>query len=252
MKKSSDKRKLLKAKRKTASKLRKARGIAKKEKRAFWRRKKLNRLNVFRKNSTKSRIEYQFYSKSKSFNAIFSNIQFNHVNFKGATFTKCSFKNASFVGVEFWGTNLRKSNFTGAKFQHCVFVGTLLGGTNFANTTFENCIFVNINFDDVKNFNNDANGIRLLSVYPLFELSTDLEETINSLRDNVHILKYKILHLNCKKLNKLNIMLLLEKYKEPLLIQGLIYAKKHVKVDMPTISCLFNFLLKNKSQYVNI
>ncbi len=252
MKQASKKHKLAKMKRKMASKLRKQRGIEKKRKRAIWKRRKLHRLNVFRKKSTKSIIEYQFYSKSKSFSASFSDVQFRHVNLKGATFTKCSFKNASFVGVEFWGTNLRKSNFTGAVFQHCVFVGPLLEGTNFNNATFENCIFVNTNFEGIKDFDRSSNGIRVLPVYPTFELSLDLELAVNSLRDNAHILKYKILHLDSKKLNKLNVMLLLEKFSEKLLIQGLTYAKEYVKIDMPTISCLFNFLLKNKSQYANI
>lgn len=53
--------------------------------------------------------------------------------------------------------------------------------------------------------------------------------------------------MNFNKLNMLNIMILKEKYDEENLIAGLKYEKDNIKVDIPTISCLINFLLRNYS-----
>lgn len=246
------KRNKYKAQRKAERKRRKKVGIEKKKKRAMWKRRKMNRLNVFKRKSNRRNISYQFYSKSRSFSANFSNVNFKHVNFKGAILTKCSFKNATFVGVEFWGTNLKKSNFTNANFKHCVFVGTHINDTNFKNTTFEHCIFVNTNIGVSKNLNIDCQGIRVMSNYPEIDLSDELKEAIKILESNEHIRKYKIIHLGGNKLNLLNIMLLLERLGEKNLILGLNYASSNVKKDMPTISCMFNYLFKNKGEYVII
>jgi hypothetical protein len=239
-----------KIKRKEQKKRRKQIGILKKAKRKMWKRRKMNRLNLFKRRSNKQVIQYQFYSKSRSFSAIFSNVTFKHVNFKGSIMTSCSFKNSGFIGVEFWGANFRHSNFTGASFKHCVFVGSLLKDTNFRNTTFENCIFVNTNLENIKNFNPTQEGVEILVKYPDFNLSESLIKTVENLRNNEHILKYKILHLTTKKLNKLNLYLLLKKFDEETLIKGLQYSAINVKKDMPTISCLFNYLLKERNEYV--
>lgn len=244
------KKEKFKSKRKAEKKRSKQIGIMKKVKRKMWKRRKMNRLNVFKGKSNKQVMQYQFYSKSRSFSAIFSNVTFKHVNFKGSIMTSCSFKNSEFIGVEFWGANFRNSNFTGARFKHCVFVGSLLKDTNFRNATFENCIFVNTNLENIKNFNPARTGIEILVSYPDLDLSENLITTVEKLRVNEHILKYKILHLTTKKLNKLNLYLLLKKFGEETLIKGLEYTVTNLKKDMPTISCLFNYLLKERDGYV--
>ena len=100
----------------------------------------------------------------------------------------------------------------------------------------------------------DANipGIRIINKYPTLNISDSLYKAINETRKNPRILNYKVLHLGLNKLNNLNLYLLLEKFNEDDLIRGLYYAADNVRVNIYTLSCLEDFLLKYKHKYVKL
>lgn len=209
---------------------------------------KFSRLNVFHVKCTRKKFDYKFFSKSRSFKAQFINSRFNHVNFKGSIMTKCTFKQSRFVGVEFIGTNLKGSSFNKAYFEDVVFVGANLTNTNFKGAKFKNTIFINTNIDCICN----RSGIRVMDKYPMIDISDELMQAIEYSKKNDFILKYKILHLGDKKANNLNIYLLLETFEEKDLINGIYYATDNINLAICTLSCLRNFLLKNKNKYVKL
>lgn len=142
--------------------------------------------------------------------AIFSNLTFNHVNFKGATLTHCSFKNASFIDVEFLGTNLKKSNFSNATFKHCVFSAALLKSTKFKNAHFENCTFVSTNLEASKDLFLDKSN-KIFPTHFMPQLDSELIEMFDSYRYHPKLQNTRVLHLKSGKLNSLTINLLLSR-----------------------------------------
>lgn len=142
--------------------------------------------------------------------AIFSNVTFNHVNFKGATLTHCSFKNASFIDVEFLGANLKKSNFSNASFKHCVFSAALLKGTKFKNAHFENCTFVSTNLDVAKDVRLDKSN-KIFPTHFMPQLDSELVEIFDSYRFHPKLQNTRVLHLKSGKLNSLTINLLISR-----------------------------------------
>ena len=206
------------------------------------RKKKLFKLNIFHKSSRTNIIKNKYYSKSQSFNALFHMVQFKNVNFRGAIFTKCNFKSCVFDGVEFWGTNLKKSQFKNSRFKDCVFVGSKLERANFKNAQFINCTFVNMNYSTVKNLNIDMQQNVKLNKYPALILSNNLQHAIIDTQTNKYLSKFKLLFLNNKKINMLNVFLLLKHFSENDLISRLLYSKAKISFDIPTVKSLINFM----------
>lgn len=213
---------------------------------------KITRLNAFYRQKRKQNYVNKYFCKSRSYKANFSDCLFKNVNFRGSILTSCFFKNAIFDGTEFIGTNLKKSCFKGAEFKHAIFVGALLNDCNFTGAKFQNTIFVNTNIKHAKGLDTVTQGITILNKYPEIPLSIELENAINDLRANKHVEYFKVLHLNSKKMNALNISILQSKFNEKTLLKGLAYAKDKINNDMTTIGCLIAFLLKNRSVYDNI
>ena len=170
-------------------------------------RKGLSRLSIFYK-KINHKIENKFCSKSICYKAIFSNVSFYNVNFKGAILTSCSFKDATFNNVEFLGTNLKKSNLKNATFKNCIFSAALLTGANFKGSKFENCIFANINFTTAKDLQiNDGNEI--ISVHSIPTIEADFLELLNSFKFNQYLQNTRVLHLKNGKLNSLTLHILI-------------------------------------------
>ena len=101
-------------------------------------------------------------------------------------------------------------------------------------------------------FNKDADIVSNALGLKITQLSDSLYKAINETRKNPRILNYKVLHLGLNKLNNLNLYLLLEKFNEDDLIRGLYYAADNVRVNIYTLSCLEDFLLKYKHKYVKL
>ncbi len=168
----------------------------------------LSRLGIFYKKSRTQKISNKFYSKALCYKAVFSQVKFYNINFKGAVFSNCSFKNASFLNVEFLGTNLKSSNFTGAIFKNCIFSATLLKKSNFKGAKFENCIFINTNFKVAKNLNIE-NSNNLYLNHNLPNLDSELISLFNKYRFHPKLHNYRVLHLKGGKLNSITINLLI-------------------------------------------
>ncbi len=200
------------------------------------------RLNSFKGNKKGKSYRYKYFCKSRSFKANFTECEFSHVNFRGSIMTYCCFKRSKFEGVEFLGTNLRNSNFESAYFKDVVFVGALLDNCKFKSAQFNNVLFVNTNISYCKNLETDCNGITFCSQYPKVNISSNLKDVLEELKENNYITKFKVLHLSTKKYNHLNIKLLLDEFSEEKLIKGLRKAKDKINRDICTLSCLTKFL----------
>lgn len=179
-------------------------------------------------------------------------MSFKHINFKGSIMTSCSFSKSSLYGVEFLGSNLKQTSFKGAFFERVIFVGANITDCNFRGVKFKDTIFVNTNIKKAKYLDENIRGIRVINKYPTLNLSDGLHKAIIATRKNPHILNYKVLHLGLNKLNNLNLFLLLEKFNEEELINGLYYAADNLRVNIYTLSCLEDFLLKYKRKYVTV
>lgn len=215
-------------------------------------RDRFSRLNVFHSKCKRTRFEYKFFSKSRSFRGFFNSSIFKHVNFKGSIMTSCTFSKSTLYGVEFLGSNLKQTSFKGTNFERVIFVGANLTDCNFRGAKFTDTIFVNTNIKKAKYLDANIPGIRIINKYPTLNISDSLYKAINETRKNPRILNYKVLHLGLNKLNNLNLYLLLEKFNEDDLIRGLYYAADNVRVNIYTLSCLEDFLLKYKHKYVKL
>jgi len=198
-------------------------------------------MNSFRGVKIGRTYNYHYFCKSRSFKTNFNNAKFYNVNFRGSILTSCYFKKTTFIGVDFLGTNLRRSNFEGAKFNNVIFVGALLDGCNFRNAKFKDCVFVNTSFHNVKNLDLSS-GVTILKQYPKVNISRQLEEVLNLLKDNENIFNYRILHLSTKKFNHLSLKILLEKFPEHKLIRGLVKANERKDLKFPTLYSLETYL----------
>lgn len=200
------------------------------------------RLNSFFGQKRGRKYINKYFCKSRSFKANFTNAEFRYVNLRGSILTSCCFRNAIFNGVDFLGTNLRRSNFEGVHFKNTIFVGALLDGCNFRNATFENVFFVNTNIKTAKRLNVENPTITVLNEYPNLNISPKLKATLDELKLNEHIFKYKTLHINTRKYNHLSLMILLNTFSEHELIDGLSKANTMLKKDICTVSSLTKYL----------
>lgn len=196
-------------------------------------RKNLSRLVVFHRKSHLNRISNKFYSKALCHKAIFSNVKFINVNFKGAILTSCLFKNASFLNVEFLGTNLKSSNFSGAIFKNCLFSATLLKKVNFKGAKFENCTFVSVNLNVAKNLQLTDNNI-ILAVHTLIDFDEELEQLFNKYKFHPNLQNSRVLYLKGGKLNSLTVNMLISNLGKEKCKQGLLNLDKHLSFRIIT------------------
>ena len=153
----------------------------------------------------------RYLAKSQIVNGNAKGKCFDYLNFRGSHFKKVDFSHATISGCDFWGASFNKCNFHNAHITDSVFMGC----------RFTNCVFDDANVEYTTVVNTNLAGCRnivlgknteVLSKYPNVDVTSELEEVLNALRNNVNIRKYKLLHLPGNKFNYLNIYLLQKKF----------------------------------------
>lgn len=200
------------------------------------------KFNYSNMDRTNKNYIYKNFFKSKCYNTNFSNSNFNFVNFRGASLKFCTFYSSKFVGAEFIGTNLRGSNFSNSYFEN-----TKFSNCTFENTNFKNCNFKNVFFSSIKNTKNldiDNPEIMIAKTIPKIEISSELKKVITELKENDYIRRSKVFHLKKNRINKINIILLLNEFDEKDLIERLTLIKNNIDKDFYTLSYIEK-ILKN-------
>lgn len=191
---------------------------------------------------------YQDLKRSNCFNCDFSKSNFNFTSLRGAHFKSCNFYGCSFKSAEFVGSNLKSTRFTKAKFEDTIFEGAKLDGTDFTGATFKNTVFVNTDLSKVKNLNYKEGEVRVFDEMPNIEISEKLEQAINKAMSNEFVKRSRTLDTKDGKINTISVMLLLEKFRERRLIDGLIILSEKVDRDFCTLSYIIKSLERYKTQ----
>lgn len=187
---------------------------------------------------------YKNFKRSNCYNCNFSHSNFNFATFRGAHFKTCSFMNGTFEGTEFIGTNLKNSKFKNAKFKNAIFEGANLDGTDFKDAKFENTIFLACKLEKTKNFSRELQGIRIFEGMPEINISSELEEALNSLMENKYVKASRIFDTKEGNINTLTLMILKENFNEEELIKGFKEIKSQIYRDFYTISYIIRLINK--------
>ena len=187
---------------------------------------------------------YKNFKRSNCYNCNFSHSNFNFATFRGAHFKTCSFMNGTFEGTEFIGTNLKNSKFKNAKFKNAIFEGANLDGTDFKDAKFENTIFLACKLEKTKNFSREIQGIRIFEGMPEINISSELEEALNSLMENKYVKASRIFDTKEGNINTLTLMILKENFNEEELIKGFKEIKSQIDRDFYTISYIIRLINK--------
>ena len=167
---------------------------------------------------------YKNFKRSNCYNCNFSHSNFNFATFRGAHFKTCSFMNGTFEGTEFIGTNLKNSKFKNAKFKNTIFLACKLEKT--------------------KNFSRELQGIRIFEGMPEINISSELEEALNSLMENKYVKASRIFDTKEGNINTLTLMILKENFNEEELIKGFKEIKSQIDRDFYTISYIIRLINK--------
>lgn len=187
---------------------------------------------------------YKNFKRSNCYNCNFSHSNFNFATFRGAHFKTCSFMNGTFEGTEFIGTNLKNSKFKNAKFKNAIFEGANLDGSDFKDAKFENTIFLGCKLEKTKNFSRELQGIRIFEGMPEINISSELEEALNSLMENKYVKASRIFDTKEGNINTLTLMILKENFNEEELIKGFKEIKSQIDRDFYTISYIIRLINK--------
>ena len=187
---------------------------------------------------------YKNFKRSNCYNCNFSHSNFNFATFRGAHFKTCSFMNGTFEGTEFIGTNLKNSKFKNAKFKNAIFEGANLDGTDFKDAKFENTIFLACKLEKTKNFSRELQGIRIFEGMPEINISSELEEALNSLMENKYVKASRIFDTKEGNINTLTLMILKENFNEEELIKGFKEIKSQIDRDFYTVSYIIRLINK--------
>lgn len=187
---------------------------------------------------------YKNFKRSNCYNCNFSHSNFNFATFRGAHFKTCSFMNGTFEGTEFIGTNLKNSKFKNAKFKNAIFEGANLDGSDFKDAKFENTIFLACKLEKTKNFSRELQGIRIFEGMPEINISSELEEALNSLMENKYVKASRIFDTKEGNINTLTLMILKENFNEEELIKGFKEIKSQIDRDFYTISYIIRLINK--------
>lgn len=188
---------------------------------------------------------YQDLKRSNCYNTDFSNSNFNFTSMRGAHFKSCNFYGCSFKSAEIIGANLKRSKFKNAKFENTVFDGVNLEEVDFTGAKFKNVIFVNTDITKAKNINTNSCEIKVFETMPNIEMSERLESAIKSAMENEYVKKSRTLDTKDGGINTVSVMMLLEKFKEKQLIDGLILIAERMDKDF----CTLSYIIKNLENY---
>ncbi|ERI93413.1 pentapeptide repeat protein [Clostridiales bacterium oral taxon 876 str. F0540] len=185
---------------------------------------------------------YKNLERSNCYNCDFSGSIFDYASFRGAHFKSTNFFRCSFKYAEFIGTNLKDSEFRNAVFENAVFDSVKLEGANFKDAKFINTIFLSTDISKAKNINANTPGIRIFEEMPKLEISEELKAAFLTAMENKYIKKSRVLDTKDGGLNTLNIMLLLESFKEETIINGLKLIVTKIDREFYTLSYIIKFL----------
>lgn len=191
---------------------------------------------------------YQDLKRSNCFNCDFSKSNFNFTSLRGAHFKSCNFFGCTFKSAEFVGANLKGTRFTRAKFEDTIFEGAKLEKTDFTGATFKNTVFVNTDLSKATNLNFKEGEVRVFDKMPELEISEKLENAIRKAMENEFVKKSRTLDTKDGDINTISVMLLLEKFRERRLIEGLGILSEKVDRDFCTLSYIIKSLERYKDQ----
>lgn len=185
---------------------------------------------------------YKNLRRSKCYNCDFSNSNFNFASLRGAHFKKCNFFRCSFKGAEFIGSNLKGCKFKEAKFEDTVFEGVNLDAANFENAKFKNTIFVGCDMSKAKNLDCENKNVRIFQNMPELNLSPELEEAVTKAMENQYIKKSRVFDTKDGGINGLTMMILSEKFKESVLLEGMHYIRYEIEREFHTLSYVIRLI----------
>lgn len=191
---------------------------------------------------------YKNLSRSNCYNCNFTNSNFNFVSFRGAHFKSCDFYGCSFKQAEFIGSNLKGSKFRTSSFENTVFDSVNLDGADFRDAKFKNVIFIFTDISKAKNLNINNENIKVFEEMPDIKISSSLEEALKNAMTNNFIKSSRVLDTKDGGINLLNVSILLENFKEDVLIKGLNIMQNKIDREFCTLSYLIRFLENYISQ----
>lgn len=175
--------------------------------------------------------------------------KFLYLNFRGSHFKDTNFTAATIKGCDFWGASFNKCNFKNAHISDCVFMACKFKDCNFDGAKMEYTTIVNTNLSECKKIEFEKR-VDILKQYPECQLEQELIDSLEKLKENSIIRKYKLLHLPGNKYNKLNLYLLQKKFTEqelPQLFLGMADKSKSELRNITTYKKLENTLKHDKS-----
>lgn len=191
---------------------------------------------------TNKNFIYKNLRRSKCYNCDFSNSHFDFASLRGAHFKKCNFFRCSFKGAEFIGSNLKGCKFKEAKFEDTVFEGVNLDAVNFENAKFKNTIFVGCDMSKAKNIDSNNKNVRVFESMPELNMSAELEEAVSKAMENEYIKKSRVFDTKDGDINGLTMMILSEKFKESVLIEGMHYIRYEIDREFYTLSYVIRLI----------
>lgn len=188
---------------------------------------------------------YQDLKRSNCYNCDFSKSNFNFTSLRGAHFKSCNFYGCTFRSAEFVGSNLKGSKFTKVKFEDTIFEGTKLENVDFTGATFKNVIFVSTDLSQTINLNYKEDEVKIYEQMPEIEISDNLKNAINKAMENNYVKKSRTLDTKDGGINTISIMILLEKFREKRLIEGLHILSEKIDKEF----CTLSYIIKSLQSY---
>lgn len=187
---------------------------------------------------------YKNLRRSNCYNCNFSGSNFNFASFRGAHFKACDFSKCTFTWAELIGTNLKGSNLKGAKFENTIFDSVNLDKADFKDAVFKNTIFLNTSSEKALNLNIKTSEIKVFEEMPKIDISEDLKIAVTNAMKNKYVKESRVLDTKDGSLNLLNLMILLENFKEEVLIRGLNVIESNLDKDFCTLSYIIKYIEK--------
>lgn len=188
---------------------------------------------------------YQDLKRSNCYNCDFSKSNFNFTSLRGAHFKSCNFYGCTFKSAEFVGSNLKGSKFTKVKFEDTIFEGAKLENVDFTGATFKNVIFVSTDLSQTINLNYKEDEVKIYEQMPEIEISDNLKNAINKAMENNYIKKSRTLDIKDGGINTISIMILIEKFREKRLVEGLYILSEKIDKDF----CTLSYIIKSLQSY---
>lgn len=207
-------------------------------------------LNYNNQEKKEKNFTYMNLGRSNCYNCNFVNSNFDFVSFRGAHLKTCSFIKCSFIGSEFVGSNLKGSKFKNARFKDVIFEGANLDCADFKDAEYENVVFLECKLDNILNFDFGNEEITIYDEMPELEISSQLRDAVENAMSNEFIKKSRVLDTRTGSLHNLNLMILLNKFGEEAVVNGLNRIHNDIDREFFTLSYIIKLLNKYKNEVV--